>query len=398
MNITVYPGMLSGSLRAVPSKSQAHRLLICAAFSDKKTDIYCPDTNQDIEATAQCLRALGADILRTEDGYRVAPISAFPKEAQFYCCESGSTLRFMLPIAGALGVRAVFHMEGRLSQRPLSPLWEELQRMGCQLAWLSDNALLCQGQLKSGMYSVSGSVSSQFITGLLFALALIPGQSRLTVTGKVESAPYIRMTQEALAAFGVNTVGYQVNGSFPFTSPGRVTVEGDWSSSAFFLAANALGSKITLSGLNPNSPQGDKAILSSLERLGRGEDISGADIPDLIPVLAVAAGRLQGCHFTDIARLRLKESDRIESTSKMLTAFGAKAESTEDSLTVFPAQYRSCTVDSCGDHRIAMSAAIGATVAQGPVTILGGECVAKSYPGFWYDFKRLGGHYEQHLR
>ena len=171
MDITITPRKLRGSITAIPSKSQAHRLLICSAFADGPTKLICPDTNRDIEATADCLNALGAKITRTADGYLAEPITQVPETAVLNVCESGSTLRFMLPIAGALGVDATFRMAGRLPQRPLSPLWEEMERMGCSLSRPSENTIRCRGKLQPGDYSIDGSVSSQFITGLLFALS-----------------------------------------------------------------------------------------------------------------------------------------------------------------------------------------------------------------------------------
>ena len=398
MNITVYPKKLSGNISAIPSKSQAHRLLICAAFSDAATEIFCPQTNQDIEATVDCLNALGAYISRTEKGYSVKPATEYPKETILNCRESGSTLRFMLPIAGALGVTTTFILSGRLPFRPLSPLWEEMERMGCTLSRPTENTIICQGKLDCGNYSISGNVSSQFITGLLFALALIPGKSNLNITGKTESIPYIQMTQKALAKFGVSTDNYCIKGSFPFHSPGHIDVEGDWSNGAFFLAAVKTGSNLFVNGLDPDSPQGDRAVSELLESLENNCTICAADVPDLVPILAVVAGCKKGATFTHIQRLRLKESDRVASVAQMLNSLGAQTKITEDTITVYPAQYRSCIIDSVGDHRIAMSAAIAATVANGPVTILGAECVCKSYPGFWDDFKKLGGNYEQHIR
>ena len=183
MDITIHPRKLRGDITVIPSKSQAHRCLICAAFADGPTQLHCEETNRDIEATADCLRALGARISRTDSGYLVDPICALPESAILNCCESGSTLRFMLPIVGALGVDTVFQMEGRLPYRPLSPLWEEMERMGCQLSRPTENTILCQRKLTCGEYLINGSISSQYITGLLFALALIPGKSKLNVTG-----------------------------------------------------------------------------------------------------------------------------------------------------------------------------------------------------------------------
>lgn len=398
MDIIIQPGKLSGSITAIPSKSQAHRLLICAAFSDRVTTLYCPDTNQDIEATADCLRALGAAIERTETGYLVSPVAEVPDGAVLNCGESGSTLRFMLPIVGALGVDGTFRMRGRLPSRPLSPLWEEMERMGCTLSRPTADTIHCSGQLQCGAYTIDGGVSSQFITGLLYAMALIPGTSQLTVTGKTESKPYILMTQQAMAAFGVATNDYCVKGSFPFHSPGNMIVEGDWSNGAFFLAAQALGSQLQINGLDLDSPQGDKAVVSALSALEQNAIISASDIPDLVPVLAVTAGAKEGAVFTNVARLRLKESDRVETVAAMLRNLGAEVTTTQNTLTVNPAQYHSCTIDASGDHRIAMAAAIAATAADGPITILGAECVAKSYPAFWREFERLGGHYEQYIR
>lgn len=398
MDITIYPQKLCGTLRAIPSKSQAHRLLICAAFSDNTTTLVCPETNQDIEATADCLRALGAQITRTDSGYTVFPVSEIPLRAELNCRESGSTLRFMLPVVGALGVDAVFTLAGRLPCRPLSPLWEEMERNGCTLSRPSETTIRCRGRLKPGNYTIDGGVSSQFITGLLFAMALLPGTSHLTVTGKIESMPYIEMTQQALAAFGVSTAQYRVCGKHPFQTPGQIQVEGDWSNGAFFLAAQALGSRVEVLGLDPGSAQGDRAAASILTGLDEPLTVDASDIPDLVPILAVTAAAKQGAAFTNIGRLRLKESDRVASVAAMLQRLGAKAHTTQDTLTVYPAAFTSCTIDSAGDHRIAMAAAIAATVADGPVTILNAQCVEKSYPSFWEEYARLGGNYEQHIR
>ena len=385
MDITIHPRPLRGEIQVIPSKSIAHRYLICAAFSDNPTQLICPETNRDIEATVDCLNALGAQIRRTGSGYEITPVSIVPETAILNCCESGSTLRFMLPIVGALGVDATFQMEGRLPQRPLSPLWEELERMGCTLTRPTESTIRCCGKLRPGAYTIAGNVSSQFITGLLFALELMGG-STLTVTGKVESAPYIEMTKAAMRLFP------------GFHSPGTVTVEGDWSNGAFFLAARVLGSDVQVTGLDEASCQGDRAAADLLPALKGHCTISAADIPDLVPILAVVAAANQGAVFTHIQRLRLKESDRVASVIAMVEALGGKAEATEDSLTVYGTGLTGGTVQSCNDHRIAMAAAIAATICTHPVTILDAQCVNKSYPHFWAEYRRLGGNYEQHLR
>ena len=376
MDITLLPKKLRGTLRVIPSKSVAHRYLICAALADSPATIVCPETSRDMDATAECLNALGAKICRTSEGYQVEPIGDAPEQATLPCHDSGSTLRFLLPVAGALGVDATFVLEGRLPQRPLSPLWEEMERMGCTLTRPTSNTIRCTGKLRSGSYTIAGNISSQYITGLMFAHQ-ITGNCTLNITGKVESAPYIEMTRRAIGLF-----------SSPVQ---RAEVEGDWSNGAFWLAAANLGSDVTTLGLSPDSPQGDRAADHWLPRLREHQTISAADIPDLVPILSVVAAANHGAVFTDIQRLRLKESDRVESVIAMITALGGQAQATGDTLTICGTGLKGGTVDSVNDHRIAMSAAIAATVCTVPVTILGAECVEKSYPKFWDEYFRLGG-------
>lgn len=388
MDITIYPGKLSGIVNAIPSKSQAHRLLICAAFADGPTTLICPQTNDDIQATAICLNALGSDIRRSDSGYEIIPVKSIPNEALLDCGESGSTLRFLLPIVGALGVDATFRMGGRLPSRPLSPLWEEMERMGCRLSRPAENTIRCQGKLIAGDYFIDGGISSQFITGLLFAAALIDGKSQITVTGNLESKPYVDLTKQALQIFQAPD----------FHTPEYVTVEGDWSNSAFFLAAQQLGSAVTVTNLQTDSLQGDRMVATLLPQLENHCEIDAKDIPDLVPILSVVAAAQNGAVFTGIHRLRLKESDRVESVIQMIKNLGGKAEADENTLTVYGTGLKGGTVDSMNDHRIAMSAAIASTVCTEPVTILGAQCVSKSYPHFLEEFSRLGGKYEQYLR
>ncbi len=399
MDLTIHPRTLKGRIQMIPSKSQAHRLLICAALADKPTLLQCPETNQDIQATVRCLQALGADIQRTANAFFVSPIRQLPEQAILPCSESGSTLRFLLPVVGALGVDGTFQLEGRLPQRPLSPLWEEMERMGCTLTRPTADTVRCQGILRAGEYTVPGSISSQYITGLLLALPLLEGNSRIHITGSLESLPYVTMTCQALGLFGIETTDFRVSGRQECRSPGDLEVEGDWSNAAFFLAARHLGSDLTVMGLNPDSAQGDKAVLPLLRQLSQEKTtISARDIPDLVPILSVFAACSHGAEFTDIRRLRLKESDRVESTVALVEALGGKAEATENTLTVYGTGLTGGTVDTFRDHRIAMSAAIASTVCRDPVCILGAECVEKSYPQFWREFQALGGQYEQYLR
>ena len=389
MDLTLHPHLLRGQVDILPSKSFAHRALICAALADGPTTIHCPQTSADMEATADCLAALGADIQRTSQGFQVTPIRNVPKSAILPCRESGSTLRFLLPVVGALGVDAVFQMEGRLPQRPLSPLWEVMEDKGCKLSRESDTTLRCTGKLQGGSYRIDGGISSQYVTGFMLAMTRIPGEKDLQVTGTIESQPYIQMTRDVLALFGGNNLH----------SPGNITIEADWSNAAFFLTANALGSGVIVSGLKEDSSQGDRAVAQLLPLLAEVcPTICARDIPDLVPILSVAAAANHGAVFTGIHRLRLKESDRVSSVTAMIQNLGGRAEATEDTITIYGTGLTGGVVDSHSDHRIAMSAAIAATVCKAPVTILGAQCVEKSYPTFWEEYARLGGQYEQYLR
>lgn len=396
MNVTILPRPLAGTVAAIPSKSQAHRLLICAALAGEPTDLRCAALSRDILATADCLRALGTGIDRTPEGFSMIP-GPKPREAEADCGESGSTLRFLLPVAGALGVDTTFRLHGRLPQRPLSPLWEEMERMGCRLSRPTGDTVRCQGALGPGTYTLAGNVSSQFISGLLFALPALPGDSEIRLTGSVQSKPYLDMTVGALRSFGIviseRDWGYEIPGNQRFHSPGTLCVEGDWSNGAFWLTAKALGSHITVTGLDPRSPQGDRAVEALLPQiLDRGGDIDVSQIPDLVPTLAVAAARGGGVtRFVGARRLRIKESDRIASVSALLRALGGRTEEGAERLTVYPTGLRGGTVSAENDHRIAMAAAVASTICREPVTLLGAEAVEKSYPAFWQDFRALGG-------
>ena len=396
MDITIQPRTLRGEITVIPSKSQAHRLLICAAFADAPTVLVCPESSRDMDATAGCLNALGAEIARTENGYTVLPAREIPNRAELQVHDSGSTLRFLLPVAGALGVDATFKMEGRLPQRPLSPMWEEMERMGCTLSRPTADTIRCTGKLRPGHYRIDGSVSSQYITGLTLALSLMGAPSELEITGRIESKPYIQLTKDAISLFGADP---DRPGTRQFHSPGTLSVEGDWSNGAFFLAANTLGSQLDIHGLDPNSSQGDRAAAELLPKLLKGSlIIEAGDIPDLVPILSVAAACCHGAEFTNIRRLRLKESDRAASVIAMIEALGGRAEADENTLRVYGTGLTGGTVNSVNDHRIAMAAAIAATACAEPVTILGAECVQKSYPKFFEEYRRLGGNYEQYLR
>lgn len=407
MDITISPGKLTGQVNAVPSKSQAHRVLLCAALSDRPTRVEISSICNDLIATIGCIQGFGGKI-EHEFGRAeiISPISVTLPSAICPCGESGATLRFFLPLAGALGIDTLFLLEGRLPYRPLSPLWEELERHGCKLTWVSRTQLQSQmdrvpprvtaglrltGKLHPGRYCIDGHISSQFTSGLLMALPLLDGESKLEQLGNIESQPYIDMTLQVLHRFGVDWVDFSIPGNCSFVSPSNINIEGDWSNAAFWLCANAFGSQVTVNGLDPNSVQGDRVITDYLSNNDRQIELSAANIPDLVPILAVVGAAGSGAIIHDIQRLRLKESDRVSAIVDMICSLGGKAFADEQTLTVYPVSPIGGTVDSKNDHRIAMAAAIASTVCTRPVSILNAECVSKSYPNFWKEFTRLGG-------
>ena len=419
MKVVISPSSPMGRLKAIASKSMAHRALICAAFGHEKCRIMCEETNNDISATAQCLSALGAKIEREAGCYTVTPITSVNKGATLCCGESGSTLRFLLPVACMLGSDSSFLCEGRLPSRPLSPLREELERCGATLSLDGSNPITCQGKLNSIEFSIAGNVSSQFISGLLFAIALSGQGGSVSVIGKLESEPYVELTVEMLRVYGVNVVKdknkYIIAQNQKLISPKELYVEGDWSAAAFLLAMGAVGKNpISVCGLDINSPQGDREIISLLSRFGAGltitEDtvtvtpaqlhgieIDASEIPDLVPVLATVAAVAKGrTVIYNASRLRLKESDRLLSTSSALNTLGAKVTVTADGLIIDGVERLvGGAVSSFGDHRIAMSAAVASLVCRNAVEIDGAEAVAKSYPDFWQHARLLGIDFKQ---
>ena len=396
----ISPRALRGKVAAIPSKSEAHRALICAALAGAPTEIHMGERSEDIDATIRCLTAFGAKISKTDFGLYVRPIADPPASCDADCGESGSTLRFLLPVAAALGIDTRFHMHGRLPERPIAPLDRELIRGGCELYRSQPDILCIRGKLRPGSYELPGDVSSQYISGLLFAFPAIVGNCNLTVRGKRESVDYIEMTLQALRRFGIaveeTELGYSIDAGARYVSPGEVRIGGDWSNAAFWLCADALpGCKVEVTGLNADSAQGDRRVADVLRELVRNESytLDAADIPDLAPVLAATAcARGQALRVVNAGRLRIKESDRIAAVRRALNALGGAVSETEDGLIVEPGhKLTGGEVDSCGDHRIAMMAAVASCACSGEVIIRGAEAVNKSYPGFWRDFERLGG-------
>ena len=402
MKATIYPSVLSGEIEAIASKSQAHRLLICAALADRETRIRCATLSADIAATADCLRALGAEIRYADGVFTVIPVRERPSSAVIDCGESGSTLRFLLPVVCALGVDTTLVLHGRLPERPLSPLWEELERRGAILSRPTADTVHASGRLSGGEYTIAANVSSQFISGLLFALPLLGEECRICLTGTLESASYLEMTVRALKAFGVEALfdggTFRLSAGQNYGSPGEAAVEGDWSNAAFWICADRiLGGTLSITGLDPDSPQGDRAAEKTSLRIAAGSAVVDCrDIPDLVPALATLASVSPGqTRFINAGRLRIKESDRLRTTAALLTALGGQIEEQPDGLTVTGVSSLSGgEVDSANDHRIAMSAAVAALACREPVILHGAEAVNKSYPAFWDDYRRLGGQVE----
>lgn len=425
MDVIVTPHSLSGSIAAIPSKSMAHRLLTLAALCQGITDVTLAESSEDIDATLRCVTSLGASLGRTRSGLRIVPLTVrgAKRNASLDVGESGSTLRFLLPIVAALGRGASMVGHGRLAERPLAPLDEQLIAHGVSLSPRGSFPLEVSGTLAPGRFTLPGTVSSQFVSGLLMAAPLLDGTVEVAVSEPVESRGYINLTIDALRVFGVEVHEkpqaidgiphrvYTIDGSAQLVSPGTCLVEGDWSNAAFWLAAGALGSApLSVTGLNAQSHQGDRAIMAALSLLGarigrgsgavtaardtpHGHTIDVSAIPDLAaPLAAVAATAPGTTRLTGAARLRLKESDRLETIRATITALGGQASIDADDLVIEGVEaLAGGMVDAAHDHRIAMMAAICAAEATGTTTICGAECVAKSYPRFFSDFRALGG-------
>ena len=403
MDLQITPKKLSGAVTPPPSKSQAHRLLIAAALAEGTSTLHNIARSQDIEATLRCVTALGGSWTETSPGtLTVTGIGgrrfSGGELPRLDCGESGSTLRFFIPIALAVAGGGIFTGHGRLMERPQGPYFQLFDKKGIFYEQ-KDGVLTVRGALTPGEYVLPGNVSSQFFTGLLFALPLLDGVSAVVSSTEIESQAYITMTLEAMRQAGVPVAERPGLRSFEVLHaayhPFAATVEADWSQAAFWYAANFLDSRVEIRDLNPDSGQGDKVVSElywQLARPGDAEiDVSGC--PDLLPPLAVMAAVRSGTTcFTNAARLRMKESDRLSTITAALTALGAEVHEEPDRLIIVgKPSLPGGTVDCANDHRIAMMAAIAATGCTGPVTVLGAECVQKSYPDFWEVYNTLGG-------
>ncbi len=413
MKMQIRPSVLQGQVSAPASKSVLHRQYIAAALCKTPTLIRNVTRCADTDATADCLQALGAKIELDGSTAKVTPIQSPTPNAVLPCRESGSTLRFLIPVAAALGGGSTFTGTGRLPERPILPLLTQLQAHGCSYS-AQHLPVTLAGRLTGGEFTLPGNLSSQFVSGLLMAAPLLKQGCTVTLTGKTESLPYIKLTAAVLERFGVkvdtsNSGCFALPATTEYTSPKEINCEGDWSNAAFWLVAGALSGGICCKNIFMNSAQGDKEIVPLLQRFGAdvtigydyvtvkpapllGCDIDATDIPDLVPILAILASVARGTTtITGAARLRIKESDRLQTVTDLLTALGARITQLDDGL-VICGKEKLCggTVNSCNDHRIAMSAAVASLVGTRSVTLIGAEAVEKSYPDFWAEFARLG--------
>lgn len=411
MTLIITPSKLKGAVTPPPSKSQAHRLLIAAALARGESVICGVSPSQDIEATLRCLRELGAEWRREGDtvtirGMGANAMSPLRRMAlpRLDCGESGSTLRFLIPIALAVRGGGIFTGRGRLMERPQTPYFDLFDEKGIFYEQ-RDGVLTVQGRLLPGEYHLPGNVSSQFFTGLLYALPLLEGPSALIPTTPLESEDYIHMTLQTMGIFGVDMPTalslppqYHPQGNQTYR-PAQAAVEPDWSQAGFWLAAGALGSPVEVVGMTVPSLQGDWRYLELQEAIyaGTGPEVA-VDVsqnPDLVPPLAAAAALAAGktTRLVNAGRLRIKESDRLASATAVLNALGADVTEGEDFLLIHGREMLrgGATVDSWGDHRIAMMTAVAATRCENPVILTGAEAVNKSYPSFWEEYAHLGG-------
>lgn len=406
MDIKIYPSKLIGTVKAPSSKSYSHRMIIAAALADGISEVSNVTDSNDITVTAQAMEALGANVLDDSGTYTVRGIRTPSEKADIDCGESGSTLRFIIPIAAALGCESVFSGHGKLPERPITPYVREFASKGVSFEPQSGLPIKITGKLSAGEYSLEGDVSSQFITGLMFALPLCTEDSVIKLTSPLQSKPYADMTIAALKNFGINIFEtkmdglplYLIKGNQKY-KPCRVSVEGDYSQAAFFYTANALGSEIEITNLDPHTSQGDKAIVDIIASCGsemKPFTVDVGDIPDLVPILAVLGCFTKGTsRIVNAARLKIKESDRLTAIADALNAIGGKVTAGGDYLEMQTVdRFTGGEIDSCNDHRIAMAAAIAAIRSDAPVIIRGAEAVRKSYPRFFEDYKALGGQFE----
>ena len=413
--VTLHPGQLKGTLSVPPSKSVAHRAIICAALAKGKSEVSPVDDSQDMKAMLQCMAALGTGFAREGRLLRLEGQGRVPDGLPVLdCLESGNTLRFLMPLSLVLAGGGRFLTSGRLAQRPLGPYEALFARQGVALLRTADGFFV-QGGLAPGRYELPGDVSSQFITGLLLALPLLDGDSEILLTTPPESDGYLQLTMDTMADFGVtvqrpNPQRFLVPGDQSYR-PRDYTVEGDYSQAAVMLCAGAMGSDVALRGLKPESHQGDRAVIGLLQQMGaiytreggicsmkagplQGICIDGGQFPDILPMMALVCCLSKGeSRIENAGRLRLKECDRLTATVTELAKLGADIRAEGDAMVIHGRDTfkGGVLVDSHNDHRMAMMLSIAALHCREPVRLENPSCVKKTWPSYWDDYQALGG-------
>ena len=409
---------LTGEVTPPPSKSILHRYIITSSLAKGISKIENISYSDDIIATIEAMKKLGAKIEKNNNYLLIDGSKTFDKEylnnnAEIDCNESGSTLRFLFPLSIVKKNKISFKGKGKLFKRPLNPYFENFDKYKIKYSYINENEILLDGQLKSGEYEIDGDISSQFITGLLFSLPLLNGNSKISIKGKLESSSYIDITLDCLNKFGIKIINnsYQefiIEGNQTYKS-GDYEVEADYSQVAFFLVANSIGSNIKINGLNSNSLQGDKKIvdfISQIDNWNKEEKLilDGSETPDIIPILSLKACiSKKEIEIVNIARLRIKESDRLKATVKELSRLGFDLLEKEDSILINSRKdfnkinNSPIYLSSHSDHRIAMTIAIALTCYNGEIILDNLDCVKKSYPNFWEVFLSLGGKIYEYL-
>lgn len=408
------PFVPNGTVNVPPSKSDVHRAIICAAMANGVSRISPVALSNDIKATIGCIKALGADAALENNVLTVDGTNMYKnKTALLDCGESGSTLRFFIPIAAVGNINATFVGKGKLPQRPIGIFTEALPKAGTTCKTEGGLPLEIKGQLKSGIFEIPGNVSSQFITGLLLALPILEGDSEIVLTSPLESVGYIAMTIRTMKQFGVNIQatekGWHIKGGQSYKTC-DYTTDGDWSQAAFFMVLGAIGGKVTVKGVAKDSTQGDKKCAEILARFGakvtqldnevtveKGElkaiTIDASQIPDLVPVLSVCAAFAEGTtKIINAERLRIKECDRLKATAELLNNLGGKVKELSDGLEITGvSSLKGGNVNGYNDHRIVMSAAVCAARSDEDITATFAMSINKSYPNFYIDYNSIGG-------
>ena len=408
---------LVGEVSPPPSKSILHRYIIGSSLAKGISKIENISFSDDIIATIEAMKKLGANIEKKDNYLLIDGSKTFDKEylnnSEIDCNESGSTLRFLFPLSIVKENKVLFKGKGKLFKRPLSPYFENFDKYQIKYSHVNENEILLDGELKSGEYEIDGNISSQFITGLLLSLPLLNGNSKIIIKGKLESSSYIDITLDCLSKFGVKIINnsYQefiIEGNQTYKS-GNYEVEADYSQVAFFLVANSIGSDIKINGLNVNSLQGDKKIvdfISEIDNWNKNEKLilDGSETPDIIPILSLKACiSKKEIEIVNIARLRIKESDRLSATVQELSKLGFDLIEKEDSILINSRKdfnkinNSPVYLSSHSDHRIAMTVAIASSCYEDEIILDNLDCVKKSYPNFWEVFLSLGGKIYEYL-